>query len=126
MAVRHDGGVELGAFGLRVAQDGVLEVGAIECDELHRHVAVATVSLHLYMRMIETGRWLGFVPASVIRFGGKGMHLKILPVKVSSPPAPVGFITVKDRTLTPLAERFIECTRKVANSDTGRASMRRP
>jgi hypothetical protein len=36
-----------------------------------------------------------------------------------SPPAPVGFITVKDRTLTPLAERFIECTRKVAKSDTG-------
>jgi len=87
---------------------------------------VVTVSLHLYMRMIETGRWLGFVPASVMRFGGKGMHLKILPVKVSSPPAPVGFITVKDRTLTPLAERFIECTRKVANSDTGRASTRRP
>ena len=87
---------------------------------------VVTVSLHLYMRMIETGRWLGFVPASVMRFGGKGMRLKILPVKVSSPPAPVGFITVKDRTLTPLAERFIACTRKVANSDTGRASMRRP
>jgi DNA-binding transcriptional LysR family regulator len=78
------------------------------------------------MRMIETGRWLGFVPASVMRFGGRGMHLKILPVKVSSPPAPVGFITVRDRTLTPLAERFIEWTRKVANSNAGRASMRRP
>ena len=25
---------------------------------------VLTVSLHLYMRLIETGRWLGFVPAS--------------------------------------------------------------
>ena len=87
---------------------------------------VLTVSLHLYMRLIETGRWLGLVPASVMRFGGKQMHLKALPVKVLSPPSPVGFITVKDRTLTPLAERFIECTRKVANSDTGRASMRRP
>jgi hypothetical protein len=60
-----------------------------------------------------------------MRFGGKGMRLKVLPVKALSPPAPVGFITVKDRTLTPLAERFIECTRKVANSDNGRASMRR-
>lgn len=86
---------------------------------------VVTVSLHLYMRMIETGRRLGFVPASVMRFGGKGMHLKILPVKVSSPPAPVGFIIVKHRTLTPLAERFVECARKVANSDSGRASTRR-
>src|SRR5258708_570836 len=69
---------------------------------------VLTVSLHLYMRLIETGRWLGFVPASVMRFGGKQMNLKVLPVKVSSPPALVAFITVKGRTLTPLAERFIE------------------
>src|SRR5882672_4642759 len=87
---------------------------------------VVTVSLHLYMRLIETGRWLGLVPASVMRFGGKQMQLRILPVKVLSPPAPVGFITVKDRTLTPLAQRFIECTRKVANSDTARALTRRP
>jgi DNA-binding transcriptional LysR family regulator len=87
---------------------------------------VLTVSLRLYMRLIETGRWLGLVPASVMRFGGRQMYLKVLPVKVSSPPAPVGFITVKHRTLTPLAERFIECTRKVASSDTGRASTRSP
>jgi DNA-binding transcriptional LysR family regulator len=68
---------------------------------------VLTVSLHLYMRLIETGRWLGFVPASVMRFGGRQMHLKVLPVKVSSPPAPVGFITVKDRTrLRPQSRQF--------------------
>lgn len=81
---------------------------------------VLTVSLQLYMRLIETGRWLGLVPASVMRFGGKSMHLKALPVKVQSPPAPVGFITVKGRTLTPLAERFIDCVRKVTNSGNGR------
>ncbi|MEW6454468.1 MAG: LysR family transcriptional regulator [Pseudomonadota bacterium] len=78
-----------------------------------------TVSLHLYMRLIETGRWLGLVPASVMRFGGKDMRLKILPVKVVSPPSPVGFVTVKDRTLTPLATRFIECARTVAKSVNG-------
>jgi DNA-binding transcriptional LysR family regulator len=86
---------------------------------------VLTVSLHLYMRLIETGRWLGLVPASVMRFGGKHMRLKVLPVKVVSPPAPVGFVTIKDRTLTPLAQRFIECTRRIANSDTSRALTRR-
>jgi DNA-binding transcriptional LysR family regulator len=85
-----------------------------------------TVSLHLYLRLIETGRWLGFVPASVMRFGGKHMRIKALPVKIISPPAPVGFITVKNRTLTPLAERFIDCARKVLQSDAGRMSVRRP
>src|SRR5580704_8337850 len=86
---------------------------------------VLTVSLHLYMRLIETGHWLGLVPASVMRFGGKRMQLKILPVKVLSPPAPVGFVTVKDRTLAPLAQRFIACTRGVANSNPSRASTQR-
>jgi DNA-binding transcriptional LysR family regulator len=86
---------------------------------------VVTTSLHLYMRLIETGRWLGLVPASVMRFGGRQTHLKVLPVKVSSPPSPVGFITVKDRMLTPLAERFLYCARRVANSNNGRASRLR-
>jgi DNA-binding transcriptional LysR family regulator len=84
-----------------------------------------TVSLHLYMRLIETGRWLGLVPASVMRFGGKQLRVKLLPVKTPSPPAPVGFITVRGRTLTPLAERFIECTRKVAGLKSGRVSTQR-
>ena len=84
---------------------------------------VLTVSLHLHLRLIETGRWLGLIPASAMRFGGKPTHIKFLPIKVPQPPAPVGFIRVKDRTLTPLAERFIECARKVANSAT---STRRP
>jgi DNA-binding transcriptional LysR family regulator len=87
---------------------------------------VLTVSLHLYMRLIETGRWLGLVPSSVMRFGGKQMRIKALPVKISPPPAPVGFITAKNRTLTPLAERFIECARKIAHSASGRAPTQRP
>jgi len=78
------------------------------------------------MRLIETGGWLGLVPGSVMRFGGKRMQIKVLLVKMSSPPAPVGFVTVKDRTLTPLAERFIDCARKIANSASGRAPARRP
>jgi DNA-binding transcriptional LysR family regulator len=86
---------------------------------------VLTVSLHLHLRLIETGRWLGLIPASVMRFGNERMHLKVLPIEVLSPPAPVGFITVRNRTLTPLAERFIECSRKVINANTGRTSTRR-
>jgi DNA-binding transcriptional LysR family regulator len=92
----------------------------------HPSATVLTVSLHLYMRLVETGHWLGFVPASVMRFGGKQMRLKVLPVKVSSPDAPVGFITVKGRTLTPLAARLIDCARHVAKSDARRGAMRSP
>jgi DNA-binding transcriptional LysR family regulator len=76
---------------------------------------VLTVSIHLQLRLLETGRWLTLLPASVIRFGGK-RNIKVLPIEVLSPPTPVGFITLKDRTLTPLAERFIDCARKIAKS----------
>jgi hypothetical protein len=62
---------------------------------------------------------------NVMRFGGRQMRIEALPVKISLPSAPVGFVTVKDRTQTPLAERFIDCTREVANSDNGRPPTRR-
>jgi DNA-binding transcriptional LysR family regulator len=85
--------------------------------------SVSTISVHLTMRLVETGRWLGLVPASVMHFGAERRGIKALPVKVLSPPRPVGFITVKERTLTPLAERFIDCARTVAGADQ---SQRRP
>jgi hypothetical protein len=44
-----------------------------------------------HLRLIETGHWLGLIPASVVRFGGPRMHIKILPIKVPSSPARVGF-----------------------------------
>ncbi len=97
----------------RALQDDVFRNSGLEPPS----ATVLTVSLHLYMRLIETGHWFGLVPGSVMRFGGKHMRIKILPVRILSPPAPVGFIRVKDRTLTPLAERFMECARKVARSD---------
>jgi DNA-binding transcriptional LysR family regulator len=77
------------------------------------------------MRLIESGGWLGLIPASPTRFGGRRTGIKALPIKVSAPPSPVGLVTVKGRTLTPLAERFIDCARKIAGSDTGRPLARR-
>jgi DNA-binding transcriptional LysR family regulator len=104
----------------RSLQDEVFRNGGLEPPS----ATVQTVSLHLYMRLIETGRWLGLVPGSALRFGGKEMRIKALPVQTSMPPAPVGIITMKDRTLTPLAERLIACTRKVAGLDLTRAAVR--
>lgn len=105
----------------RALHDDVFRESGLEVPS----ASVLTVSLHLHLRLIETGRWIALIPASVMRFGGDQMRLKVLPVKVLSPPAPVGFVTVKDRTLTPLAERFIACARNVANADADRASTRR-
>jgi hypothetical protein len=40
--------------------------------------------------------------------------LKALPVEFSIRPGPVGIVTLKDRTVGPAAELFIEHARKVA------------
>jgi DNA-binding transcriptional LysR family regulator len=106
----------------RSLQDQVFQKSGVEAPSAR----ILTVSPHLIMRLVATGRWLSLIPVSGMRFGGKQMHIKVLPIKVLSPPAPIGFVTVKNRTLTPLADRFIECARKIANSDSARASTRRP
>jgi DNA-binding transcriptional LysR family regulator len=97
----------------RLLQDEVFRAAGLEVPT----AKVLTISLHLYTRLVETGRWLGLVPGSVMRFGAKRMSIKVLPIKVLSPSRPVGFVTIKDRTLTPLAERFIDCARKVTKAD---------
>jgi hypothetical protein len=86
-------------------------------------------AIRLSVAQVEIDRHLG-IGGKEFRQQGRDVrqpegHGRCQPVRTISPPAPVGFIRVKDRTLTPLAERFIECTRKIANSDSGRAPTRR-
>jgi len=56
---------------------------------------------------------LGTLPASLLRFGANVPRLKILPVDLPAPPWPVGIMTLKNRTLTPAADLFIDCAREV-------------
>lgn len=96
----------------RSLQDAVFSKSGLEIPS----AKILTVSPNLIMRLIASGGWLSLIPSSVMRFGAKRTQIKVLPIKVLSPPAPVGFVTVRNRTLTPLAERFIEYARKVAKS----------
>jgi DNA-binding transcriptional LysR family regulator len=49
----------------------------------------------------------------------KRYSLKALPVELSTPPWPMVIVTLKNRTLSPVVERFIACVREVAKSLTG-------
>jgi hypothetical protein len=46
--------------------------------------------------------------------------LKVLPVNLPIRPWPLAILTLKNRTLSPVAERFIGCAREVAKSMTDR------
>jgi DNA-binding transcriptional LysR family regulator len=75
--------------------------------------AVATGSIHLLSALLASGAFLITLPGSVLRYGTNLPELKILPVDLPVPPWPVGIMTLKDRTISPAAQLFIECAREV-------------
>jgi len=73
-----------------------------------------TFSLQFASSLLATGRYLGLVPGSMLRFSGKRLGLKVVPVELAVRPGPAGIVTLKNRTLSPLAQLFIETAREVA------------
>ena len=84
---------------------------------------VVSFSLHLRNRLLATGRYLSVVPGSLLHFTDVPSLLKVVPVKLPIQPRPVAIVTLKDRTLSPIAKLFIDCAREVtkplANAKTG-------
>jgi DNA-binding transcriptional LysR family regulator len=66
------------------------------------------------LTLLTTGRFLTISPASTLKFPSRRPDLKVLPVELPMAPLPVGIVTVKNRTLNPVAKLFIECAREVA------------
>jgi DNA-binding transcriptional LysR family regulator len=72
-----------------------------------------TLAVQLTTNLIIAGHYVGLLPRSAAQFSGNRGGLKILPVKLADQRTTVGIITVKNRTLTPLAGLFIDCARQV-------------
>ena len=76
-------------------------------------VHMVSFSLPLHYHLLPTGRFVTTLPLSMLRFG-KHLLLKSLPVETPPKTYPTGIITLKNRTLGPLAQRFIDRAREVA------------
>jgi hypothetical protein len=48
-----------------------------------------------------------------------------LPIELPIPPRPVGIVTLKNRTLSPLATLFIECARRLSKPLAATAMARK-
>ena len=68
----------------------------------------------LRLRLAAGGRFLAIVRASIIRFPAKPANIKMLPVELPTTRRQIGIITLKHRTLSPLAQLFIDCAREIA------------
>jgi DNA-binding transcriptional LysR family regulator len=77
---------------------------------------ITTLSIHLYCQLAASGRFVSVLPISVLRFGGHDRALKMLPIKLPTQPRPVGIVTLKNRTLSPIAKIFIECVHRTLKS----------
>jgi DNA-binding transcriptional LysR family regulator len=74
---------------------------------------ITTLSIHLCCRLVASGRFVTTLPISILRFGGRDLSLKVLPIELPAQPRPVGIVTLKNRTLSPVAKQFIECVHRV-------------
>jgi DNA-binding transcriptional LysR family regulator len=78
----------------------------------HPRIAVFATQPGARLNLVATGRFLT-MQASVLRFP-MSPKITVLPVKLQHARAPVGIITLKNRTLSPVARLFIETAREVA------------
>src|SRR5215470_10032134 len=86
--------------------------------------SLLTYSMDIRAKLSAHGRFITVVPSSVLRLDSDRHPLKMLPVHMPIRPWPVTIVTLKNRTLSPVTERFIACAREVANSMIGRAGRR--
>jgi DNA-binding transcriptional LysR family regulator len=75
---------------------------------------VFSASLNLRYGLLATGRFVTMIPESVLHYGPERAPICVLPIKLPRWHVPTGVITLKDRTLSPLARLFIESLRELA------------
>jgi len=77
---------------------------------------VAAVPPEVRISLVTTGRFLSVLPASVLKFFSRRADVKILPVELPVAGVPNGIVTLKNRTLGPASQRFIQAAREVGRS----------
>jgi DNA-binding transcriptional LysR family regulator len=77
---------------------------------------VETFSVQVRAHLLATGDFVSAMPKSLLRLNPECSGLKQLPIKLQGPNFPVAIVTLKDRTLTPAVELFLERLRTYVKS----------
>ncbi|HEY1289696.1 MAG TPA: LysR family transcriptional regulator [Burkholderiales bacterium] len=81
---------------------------------------VTTFSVQLRARLLVQGEFLACMPRSLLQVKVDGVGLRTLPIKLAPHTFPVAIVTVKNRTLTPVVELFVERLRAFVKSGAAR------
>jgi len=87
------------------------------------HAALVASSIPSRNALLSSGRFLTMVPVSVLKLAGGNKEIKALSVDIPKVGRPIGILTLKNRTLSPVAELFVGAVRDVASSISRRANV---
>ena len=68
-------------------------------------------SAQVESNLVAKGHFLGVLSTVNLQFNSAKDSLKVLPVEIPAPLAPLSVVTLKGRTLSPAAQLFIDCIR---------------
>jgi DNA-binding transcriptional LysR family regulator len=76
--------------------------------------AVTTYSIPTNVNLLRAGRYISIMPNSLIHLRGRAFGLKALPILLPHRPSTMAILTLKNRTLSPVANLFIKAARELA------------
>jgi DNA-binding transcriptional LysR family regulator len=77
---------------------------------------VKTIAIQLTVSLIASGEFVGILPASVAALSAYQGALRVLPLKYPGPRISAEIVFLRNRTLSPAVQSFINSTREVAKS----------
>jgi DNA-binding transcriptional LysR family regulator len=77
-------------------------------------ITVATTACQLTMKLVAEGRFVGLSTHAYQHFNAKRLSVKVLPIELPAKPIPVAILTLKNRTISPLVQLFIDSAKEVA------------
>lgn len=89
------------------------------------HAALIASSIPSRNALLASGRFLTMVPASVLTFASGNPEIRALSVGIPRVGRPIGILTMKNRTLSPVAELFLGAVRDVASTIAAKTRTRK-
>ena len=77
---------------------------------------VSAASILLRNQLLASGRFLSVLPNFVLRHNAKQWSLKALPIDLGVKPRSIAIVTLKNRTVSPVVQLFVEHLRAVAKT----------
>jgi DNA-binding transcriptional LysR family regulator len=78
--------------------------------------SITTFSTQVRLHLLKTGRFLTILHDSVLAFNTEQWSFKVLPINLFVRPMPITIFSLKNRTVSPVVQLFIEQAHEIAKS----------